>query len=190
MTSAQVGRVVVGVSGSLANVAALHAAAEHARLHSATLLAVLAWQPPGGELAYRRAPWPHSVPMWREGAKDKLRTVLVDAFGENPQDLTLEAIAVRGDAGRILVAITGHPDDLLVIGAGRRAGVARIRHGGVSRYCLAHARCQVLAVPPPELVSELRRGRPRLRDRDLRRLTTGADGGAIERSGTPRGPRR
>jgi hypothetical protein len=39
-------------------------------------------------------------------------------------------------------------DDLLVVGAGRRGLRAAIWHGRVSRYCLASARCPVLAVPP------------------------------------------
>jgi Universal stress protein family len=41
--------------------------------------------------------------------------------------------------------------DLLVVGAGRRGKLARISHGGVSRYCVAHALCPVLTVPPPAL---------------------------------------
>jgi hypothetical protein len=28
--------------------------------------------------------------------------------------------------------------------------------GAVTRYCMAHARCPVLAVPPPELITELK----------------------------------
>ena len=35
------------------------------------------------------------------------------------------------------------------------AGVARVVLSGVSRYCLAHAQCPVLAIPPPELAREL-----------------------------------
>src|SRR5262245_12201681 len=41
--------------------------------------------------------------------------------------------------------------DLLVVGAGRRGRMARIWHGRVSRYCLAHALCPVITVPPPAL---------------------------------------
>jgi hypothetical protein len=40
---------------------------------------------------------------------------------------------------------------VLVIGAGRRGALARALSCGVSRYCLAHARCPVVAVPPAEL---------------------------------------
>lgn len=49
-------RVVVGVSGSLGSVTALRRAASEARRRSAELWPVLAWVPPGGELAARRSP--------------------------------------------------------------------------------------------------------------------------------------
>ena len=40
------------------------------------------------------------------------------------------------------------------MGAGRRAVVAWPGHGRVSRYCLSHALCPVLAVPPATLAKE------------------------------------
>jgi hypothetical protein len=64
----------------------------------------------------------------------------------------------RGEAGRILVSIACYPGDLLVVGAGRRGALARVISGKVSRYCLAHAHCPVLAVPPPALAEELGHG--------------------------------
>jgi hypothetical protein len=60
------------------------------------------------------------------------------------------ALVVRGEPGPALVDVAG-PQDLLVVGAGRRGWLARIGHGKVSRYCLARAQCPVLAVPPPDL---------------------------------------
>ena len=42
-------------------------------------------------------------------------------------------------------------DDLLVVGAGRRGVFSRIAACRVSRYCLAHATCPVVAVPPSAL---------------------------------------
>lgn len=51
-------RVVVGVSGSLGSLTALCRAAAEARLRGASLWPVLAWEPPGGELAARRSPPP------------------------------------------------------------------------------------------------------------------------------------
>ena len=61
----------------------------------------------------------------------------------------------RGEPGQVLLETAFRPDDLLVVGAGRRGPLARMaRSGKVSRYCLAHARCPVLAVPPPALAQE------------------------------------
>ena len=64
----------------------------------------------------------------------------------------------RGDAGQVLVNIARQPDDLLVIGTGRRNPVGRALHRSVGRYCLAHAKCPVIAVPPSALMDEVRRG--------------------------------
>ena len=65
----------------------------------------------------------------------------------------------RGPAGWVLVNLACRPDDVLVVGAGRRGALARIAFSKVSPYCLAHAQCPVLAIPPPELARELRHGR-------------------------------
>ncbi len=51
------------------------------------------------------------------------------------------------------------PGDVLVVGAGRRGALARLAYPAVSRYCLAHAQCPVIATPPPALARELSRGR-------------------------------
>ena len=179
--SSRVGWVVVGVSGSLGNLAALHVAAEQARLNGVTLVAVLAWRPVGGELAYRRAPCPPLLRLWREQATDVLRAALVDAFGGAPREVVVKSVAVRGGAGPVLVAMAERPADLLVVGAGRRGQLSRVCHGAVSRYCIAHARCPVLAVPSPELISEIRHGRFRIRDRDLARVGMLGGGATIRR---------
>src|SRR5215467_13211813 len=99
MASARVRRVVVGVSGSLANLAALHAAAEQARLYDAPLVAVSAWQPIGGEPVHRHAPCPRILQMWRNQAASRVRTAVLDAFGAPPPDLDLTLLTARGHAG-------------------------------------------------------------------------------------------
>src|SRR5258708_18614099 len=63
-------------------------------------------------------------------------------------DVDLALVIIRGEPGLALVETADANDDLLIIGAGRRGALSRVRHGRVSRYCLAHARCPVLAVPP------------------------------------------
>jgi nucleotide-binding universal stress UspA family protein len=141
------GRVVVGVSGSLGSLAALRCAVEQARCMKRGLVAVLAWIPPGGEVNYRSAPCPPLAKVWEECACGRLRTAFEEALGGYPADLRVRPVVVRGDVGPALCEVADRPDDLLVVGAGRRGHLTRLVHGHVGRYVLAHAGCPVLAVP-------------------------------------------
>jgi nucleotide-binding universal stress UspA family protein len=150
-------RVVVGASGSPGSLRALRYAEDLARANSATLVPVLAWVPPGGDLADRRGPCGYLRRVWEENAKQQLRDTLLAAWGQIPADPLVEPLVERGEAGWVLVTITD-PSDLLVVGAGHRGPLAQVVNGRVSRYCLAHARCPVLAVPPPVLAREVSHG--------------------------------
>ena len=143
-----VGRVIVGASGSPGSLPALRYAAGIAVREQAELVAVHAWVPPGGDLAERRCPSPYLRTMWAEEAAGRLERALLAAWGGVPADVECQPMVVRGETGAVLVTVADDPDDLLVVGAGRRGRVARLGHGQVSRYCLARARCPVLAVPP------------------------------------------
>ncbi len=155
MIGRQPERVVVGVSGSVANLAALHRAVDVARDAHAPLVAVAAWVPVGGELAYRRAPCPLLLRLWETAARDRLRAAFADAFGGPPVDVGIEMLLVRGPAGPALTTVAGRVGDVLVVGAGQRLPWLR----GVTRYCRRHARCPVLTVEPPTMIRELRRRR-------------------------------
>ncbi|MEU3827832.1 universal stress protein [Streptomyces sp. SID486] len=150
-----VSRVVVGVSGSLGSVTALRRAAALARRLGAQLWPVLAWEPPGGDYAARRSPGA-GLPAeeWQRLAKQRLASVLEEIFGADGAGVPMRAVVVRGAPGPALVATADREDDVLVVGAGRR-GLRRAFAGRVSRHCLAHAVCPVLAVPPSPLQSEL-----------------------------------
>jgi nucleotide-binding universal stress UspA family protein len=149
-------RVIAGVSGSLRSLGALRAGMAEARSRGATLLAVLAWAPAGGEVAYMRAPCPLLLRLWERAAKERMRDSFDAVFGGIPADVTVQTMVVRARPGPLLVELADRPDDLLVVGYGGRRLLGRAVHGAVTRYCLAHARCPVLAVPPPELINELR----------------------------------
>jgi nucleotide-binding universal stress UspA family protein len=151
-------RIIVGVHGSLGSLQALRYAAEEARQRDVPLLAVTAWVPPGGEMAERRAPSAHLRRIWREAASQRLLAAFDAGLGGMPADLHVEPQIARGEAGPVLVDTADQPDDLLIIGTGRRAGIGRVLHRSVSRYCLAHARCPVLAVPPSALMDEMSHG--------------------------------
>ena len=144
-------RVVVGVSGSRASIRALRIAAGHARRADAPLLAVHAWLPPGGDLAERRYPAPELRAIWKRAALERLQGAVESAWGGLPQDVRVEYVVARGQTGPVLLDIANSPDDLLVVGAGRRGGITRLWSGRVTRHCQARAECLVLVVPPPAL---------------------------------------
>ncbi len=159
-------RMFVGVHGSLGSLQALRYAADEARLRDVPLLPVTAWLPPGGDLAERRAPSAYLRKIWRDAARERLWDAFEAGLGGVPADLHVEAQLARGETGPVLVDIADQPDDLLIIGTGRRAGLGRALHRSVSRYCLAHAKCPVLAIPPSALMDEMSHG---LRSWQLRR---------------------
>lgn len=155
VTSKIIGRVVVGVDGHPGSLEALRFALGQARLHEATLVPVLAWIPPGGEVAARRAPAPSYTNLLRDHAQRSLLQAFEEGLGGLPHDVPVESWVVRGAAGPALVETADRVNDLLVVGAGRRG---RLRHplgASTARYCLAHAGCPVIAVPPPRLLAEL-----------------------------------
>jgi hypothetical protein len=78
------------------------------------------------------------------------------AFGGMPDDIPVRTLVVRARPGPLLVELADQPDDLLVVGYGGRSQLGRAVHGSVTRHCLARATCPVLAVPPPDLITELR----------------------------------
>ncbi|WP_035804900.1 universal stress protein [Kitasatospora mediocidica] len=148
-------RVVVGVSGSLGSLAALHRAVAEARRTDAEVLAVLAWLPVGGEYGHRRAPCPPLMAVWREAAAARLNVALDDAFGGAPTGVRLSTVLIRGDSGPALVQTADRDGDLLVVGSGSGSMLARGLRRSVSAYCVKHADCPVLAVPKPPLHREL-----------------------------------
>jgi nucleotide-binding universal stress UspA family protein len=159
-------RVIVGVHGSLGSLQALRYAADEARQRDVPLLPVIAWIPPGGDMAERRHSSPYLRKIWREAAWERLCTAFDDGLGGFPADLQLEPHVERGETGPVLVDVASQAEDLLVIGTGRRARLARMFRGSVGRYCLAYAKCPVLAVPPSALMDEVGHG---LRSWHLRR---------------------
>jgi nucleotide-binding universal stress UspA family protein len=153
------GRVIVGVSGSLGSLVALHAAVAEARQRQSPLVAILAWVPTVGELSYRRVPCPEVLQLDEEDAARRLHDAFEESFGGPPPGLDLSAILVRGDPGPTLVNVADQPEDVLVVGASGHGWWQALR-GSVARYCVSNASCPVLVVPPPALAEHLRRDRP------------------------------
>ena len=74
------------------------------------------------------------------------------AFGGVPDDVVMRTAVLRGEPGPVLVTAACEPDDLIVVGAGRR-GPARAddRPAGSAGTAWPTPRCPVIAVPPAEL---------------------------------------
>ncbi|WP_030244086.1 universal stress protein [Streptomyces sp. NRRL S-350] len=153
-------RVIVGVSGSLHSLTALHRAAEEARARRAMLVPVLAWAPVGGERSYQARPCPPLLRAWRDLADARLRGALEQAFGGLPVGVPVRPLVVRGEAGAVLTELADRPDDLLVVSTGEQGGrgarLRRLMRRSVARHCLDQARCGVLVVPPSTLHEDLR----------------------------------
>jgi nucleotide-binding universal stress UspA family protein len=159
-------RIVTGVSGSPGSVHALRHAAGFARHHDAALIPLLAWVPPGGHVNERKDPCPELRQLWEDQAWQRLWEVLDAAFGGLPAGISTEPVVLRGRPGKALTLVARRPGDLLVIGAGRQGPPRWLGGCGVSRYCLAHSHCPVLAIPAPALAQQAGYG---LRGRAFRR---------------------
>jgi nucleotide-binding universal stress UspA family protein len=151
-------RIVVGVHGSLGSLQALRWAAAEAMERGVPLVPVIAWVPPGGDMAERSHPSPYLRQIWQDAACKRLSDAFDDCFGGVPDGLPVKARVERGDAAQVLVDVADQPGDLLVIGSGRRNPVVRALRRSVGRYCLAHGKCPVIAVPPSALMEEMRHG--------------------------------
>jgi hypothetical protein len=86
------------------------------------LVAVLAWAPVRGEVAYRRVPCPLLLRLWEQAACQRLRDAFDDAFGGVPGGVAVRQLVVRAAPGPALVELADRRDDLLVVGYGGRAG--------------------------------------------------------------------
>ncbi|MEX0173182.1 universal stress protein [Streptomyces sp. LMG1-1-1.1] len=178
------GRVVVGVSGSLASLAALRHATAVARRDGVPLLAVLAWEPPEGEALHARMPDRAWARLWAETARRRLEDAILDGLGGTPANVAFEGRAVRGAPADVLRALAGGPGDLLVVGsAPRRGRFSGPRRRPVLRAVLDRAPCPVLAVPGPSLLP----GEARVLRRNARTSAPGGAGAEV-RGGAAAGP--
>jgi nucleotide-binding universal stress UspA family protein len=184
MTSAR--RVIVGACDSPGSIRAMRYARDLACRSDATLVVVHAWTPPGGDLADRRSPSPYLRRIWQQAAWQRVRDCLEAAWGGRPADVEIRLVVARGRPGLVLVDFANGSDDLMVVGAGQRGPLARIDHGRVARYCLAHAECPVVAIPPSALAHQTGHGLRGITFRHSRLKAGQAAGrtaGAVDRRG-------
>lgn len=142
--------VVVGVDGSPASYTALRWALAYAGRTGARVHAVRCWTPvvvKSWEAAVIGAPV-SSEDEQRARAERELTEVVAAALARVPNGSTQVAVqqkVVHGPAGPVLA---GEADgaDLLVVGHGMR--VTELLHRSVTWYCVRHATCPVLVIPP------------------------------------------
>jgi nucleotide-binding universal stress UspA family protein len=169
-------RIIVGVDGSLGSLQALRWATDEARERRLPLTAVIAWVPPGGDFAERSHPSPYLRKVWHDAAYKRLNEAFDEGLGGFPDDVHVQARVERGDTGPVLVDVADQPGDLLVIGSGRRNPIGRALRRSVGRYCLAHAHCPVLAVPPSALMDKMGHTRMKPRSWSTRDLESSPEG--------------
>lgn len=142
MRTHPVGRVVVGISDTLAGYQALRYAVARARERGVHLVAVHAFS-----CGAQSAPWREEL---AEAATAGVRKVFDEALGGLPHGVTIEVTVRPDEPARALVGVANLVDDLLVIGGSatrRRIGHRRAK---VARRCSRTAVCPVVIVPPPE----------------------------------------
>ncbi|NUS35687.1 MAG: universal stress protein [Pseudarthrobacter sp.] len=133
-------RIVVGVDGSEASVAALRVARSLAEPLSARVEAWACWDVPAGYGVYLAV----GIEGFKYAAEQVLEQALKEAFEEQPP--FVHPRLVRGKPGPLL--IDGSRNSLLLI-VGRR-GHGGFVPGSVSSACVSHAHCPVLVVHAPE----------------------------------------
>ena len=79
-------RIIVGVHGSLGSLQALRYAADEARQRDVPLLPVIAWVPPGGDMAERRHSSPYLRKVWRDDAWRRLWAAFDVGLGGLPAE--------------------------------------------------------------------------------------------------------
>ncbi|HZD65394.1 MAG TPA: universal stress protein [Acidimicrobiales bacterium] len=138
-------RVVVGIDGSPASLAALDAAVAEARWRGAVVQAVLVWRIPDYFYLTPVGPWPAQV---AEEETQAAKEALAEALAGVPGDVEAVPEVARGNPAKVLVE-AAEGAQLLVVGNRGRGAVAGLVLGSVSHACAAHASCPVLIVRAP-----------------------------------------
>jgi nucleotide-binding universal stress UspA family protein len=139
------GRVVVGVDGSAASVAALRLARDAAALRGARTVVIHAWTLPYLALtAPAWAVWPEDVGEAEAQARVRLDESLRLGAADRTR-VDTEAILVNTFPGRALLD-AAQEADLLVVGTRGNGGWKGLLLGSVSMQCLTHSPCPVVVV--------------------------------------------
>lgn len=168
-------RVYVGVDGSPDSLRALRYAVDEARHRDADLYVVHVVRPVRASVSRTNILDPSSaavcaraVPSIDDEAEAVIASCLERAFGGVPRDLTVQYRAMVGRPAKQLSHVGRNEDDLIVVGASKRGRWRHLMRRSVSKYCVTHATCPVLVVPPDRFSTAMMRQSVRLRWSPLR----------------------
>ncbi len=145
------GRVVVGVSSTLAGLHALRFAIDQARQNGTTLLAVRAYRASGTGNSLR--------PIARQAAIADVYAAFNEANGGTPDDVTTVIVAREGTPSNVLVAEASREDDLLVLGGSGARRFGSLQRAACSQRCARLTVCPMVIVPLPAYVRTRSTGR-------------------------------
>ena len=135
-------RIVVGVDGSPASLAALEWAVRQASLTGSVVEAVTAWQFPA---TYGGYPVDAGTD-WQANAQAIQETAVKEALGDEASALVRRV--AEGHSVRVLLDAAAGAE-LLVVGSRGHGGFTGMLLGSVSEHVVAHAPCAVVVVKSP-----------------------------------------
>src|SRR5262245_42839102 len=140
-------RIVAGVDGSPASIAALGWAIRQAEVTGGTVDAVTAWEFPvvGGSFG-----WAPTAPFDDADYSELAAKTLSAAVAEVglPPGVTVNQIVSEGNAAQVLLE-AAKDADMIVVGNRGHGALADALIGSVSVRCLHHATCPVVIVRTP-----------------------------------------
>lgn len=148
MSATDVPRVVVGVTDTAPARWALATAIGEARMRRMPLLVVHVSPMPQPVAVAVSGAWHDMLAAARTRGSAILYKILGDVCGGAPEGLSVKALAMIGDPGRVLVELA-RPGDLLVVGRGNRGLISHLLTPSARRYCVRHAKTTVICVAPP-----------------------------------------
>jgi nucleotide-binding universal stress UspA family protein len=139
-----VAKIVVGIDGSEESKNALSWALDEARMRSAEIVAVHAWEAPPAIPEPGPAPGFDLVgilPEVQEAGERLVTTVVNEVVGDT--DVTVESVAIAGPPASVLVDAAGDAE-MLVVGSRGHGGFTALLLGSVSQQLAHHAPCPLL----------------------------------------------
>lgn len=139
-------KIVVGVDGSEHSVDALMWAVDEAKVRSAEVDVVYAWQYPTPVMTFEGMLTGAAPEVdFTEEAKEVVERVVKEALGGSDPEVKLTKSPVRGQAAQVLIEAS-ESADLLVVASRGHGGFAGLLLGSVSHQCVQHAKCPVVII--------------------------------------------